>query len=374
MRILHCPSPAGGLGAALAAAERELGLDSRSVVFTPPLPGFPADEVLFQPELGRLGRELRRWGLLRRALSWADVVHLSFGSSIMPQRWPRAAWRGGIPALWRGYQLYAAIFEQRDLAWLRRAGKGIVVTYQGDDARQADVLRSRPGWSPVDEVEPAYYPPGSDEQKRRRIRRVARYAHRIYAVSPDLLALLPDHAELMPIPTVDPREWRPRERAANEVPVLAHAPSHRGVKGTRFVLDAVRRLQAEGVPLEFVLIEGADRYEARRALERADLVVDQLLLGWYGSVAVEAMALGTPVVAHIREEDLSLFPLEQQTELPVVAATPETVHAVLKELVTSRRSELPELGRRGRTYVERWHDPLVIAARLKREYEQITAD
>lgn len=330
------------------------------------------DEVLFEPGLGRLRREWRRWGLLRRALTWADVVHFNFGSSIMPQRWPRAAWREDAGAMWAGYRAYAALLEQRDLAWLARARKGIVVTYLGDDARQADVLR-RDGRAAVDEVDAAYYPPGSDEQKRRRIRRVDRYADRIYAVSPDLLPLLPERTELMPIPTVDPRDWRPRDRSPNPVPVLVHTPSHRGVKGTRFVLDAADRLRREGVPLKLVLLENADRTAVRAAFERADLVVDQLLLGWYGSVAVEAMALGTPVVAHIGQKELASFPPEQQSELPVVTATPETIREVLRELLTSRRHELPELGRKGRAYVERWHDPLVIAARLKREYEHIVA-
>ena len=43
--------------------------------------------------------------------------------------------------------------------------------------------------------------------------------------------------------------------------------------------------------------------EALGRLAAADLVVDQLVLGWYGAVAVEAMALGRPVLAYIREDE-----------------------------------------------------------------------
>jgi len=41
--------------------------------------------------------------------------------------------------------------------------------------------------------------------------------------------------------------------------------------------------------------------------ETADLLVDQLLTGWYGAVAVEMMALGKPVVCYLREDDLKFI-------------------------------------------------------------------
>ena len=81
-----------------------------------------------------------------------------------------------------------------------------------------------------------------------------------------------------------------------------HAPSHRGVKGTERVVEAVEQLRGEGIPLELELVEGRPHAEARKAYERADILVDQLLVGWYGAVAVELMALGRPVVCFMDEE------------------------------------------------------------------------
>jgi hypothetical protein len=60
-------------------------------------------------------------------------------------------------------------------------------------------------------------------------------------------------------------------------------------------------------------------------------------------------------------------------ESPIVNSTPTALYAVLKELLTVRKHEIPEIGRRSRAYVERWHDPLSIAARLKDEYQAIIA-
>jgi glycosyltransferase involved in cell wall biosynthesis len=138
-----------------------------------------------------------------------------------------------------------------------------------------------------------------------------------------------------------------------------------GSRGTRYVVAAVEWLE-----VEFDLVEGVDRHEARRRLERADVVVDQLLVGWYGGVAVEAMALGKPVVAYLRHEDLCAVPAEMRRELPIVEATPETLPDVLRGLIGS---DLDEIGRRSRTYAERWHDPRRIAERVETDYRRALA-
>jgi hypothetical protein len=143
------------------------------------------------------------------------------------------------------------------------------------------------------------------------------------------------------------------------------------VKGTRFILDAVRRLKSEGIQLEFVMVEGLAHTEAMQLYGKADLLIDQLLVGWYGGLAVELMALAKPVIAYLREEDLQFVPQAMREELPVVSATPQSIYHVLRDLLTVRRHQLPELGERGRKYVEMWHDPIRVAATLKTTYERI---
>ena len=155
------------------------------------------------------------------------------------------------------------------------------------------------------------------------------------------------------------------------MPVILHAPSHRGVKGTNYILDVTSRLKREGVALELRLVEGVSYIEARHIYESADLLIDQLLCGWYGGLAVELMALGKPVICYIRQGDLKFIPEQMREDFPIINATPTTIYEVLKEWLTVRRHELPEVGRRSRAYVERWHDPLKIAAKLKSEYEAI---
>jgi glycosyltransferase involved in cell wall biosynthesis len=373
---MHCPDNVAGHPAALAAAERALGLDSAAVSLTASPFDFPADEVLWQRPDALVRNEAARWRLLWRALTRVDVVHFNFGQSIMPP-WHGHRDRSGLRP--RAYlrravaDSYKRALWLRDLPLLRAAGKGIVVTYQGNDARQGDWCRRNQAVTAATHLDDDFY--RDDPLKRTAIERFARYSHATFSLNPDLLHVLPPQARFLPYASVDPRLWRP-ERVAldHHTPVVLHAPTNRAVKGTTYVVEAVRRLHREGVDFEFLLVEGLSHREARRLYRRADLLVDQLLVGWYGGLAVELMALGKPVVCYLRDADLGFLPAGMRGELPIIQASPDCIEAVLREWLTIRRGELPVVGLRSRSYVERWHDPLVIAARLKETYERVAAD
>lgn len=369
LKILHCPELIGGNPFSIAKAERAIGLASHCIALRPHPFGYPADEILSSG--GQIATQIARWRLLVRALGDYDVVHFNFGQSIMPQRIPTDALSDrGYRAWAKGLRnAFASVLELKDLKLLKWMGKGIVMTYQGDDARQGDYLRSRFNISPADES--GYYTQESDRMKRERIQSVDRSADAIFAVNPDLLHVLPARAQFLPYANLDISAIQPAPQRSRAVPLVVHAPSHRGVKGTRFVLDAVRRLKSEGVKLEFVMVEGLAHIEAMKLFAEADLLVDQLLAGWYGGLAVELMALAKPVIAYLREEDMCFIPQAMREELPVVNATPQSIYQVLRDLLTVRRHQLRELGERGRKYVEMWHDPIRVASTLKTTYESV---
>jgi glycosyltransferase involved in cell wall biosynthesis len=139
---------------------------------------------------------------------------------------------------------------------------------------------------------------------------------------------------------------------------VAHAPSDRQVKGTRHVEEAVAKLQREGHRVRLDLIEGVTRDEVLARVVQADVVVDQLLIGWYGAFAVEAMALGRPVLAYVREDEPEDNPFG--AELPIVRTTAAALADDLLALAGDGKRRL-ELGAAGRRFVEEHHDPRRIA-------------
>jgi len=366
LRVLHCPTTTGGNPQNLAVAERQLGAASWAVAFCQNYLGYRCDEVLWDVGTPLWKQQFKCWHLLVRALREFNVIHYNGGTPILP--WdipprllsPKGDLRNGFL---RGYTGLCRLAEQNLLT-----NKVVGVTYQGDDARQGDFSRQNFPVSIAQEVGDDYYSTESDARKRQRIAWFDHHADLIYALNPDLLHVLPRRATFMPYANVDMNLWQPVGKILTDIPLVLHAPSHRGAKGTRFILAAVDRLHAEGVSFEFILVENLSNAEARKLYERADLVIDQLLAGWYGGFAVEAMALGKPVVCYLREGDLGFLPVKMREQMPLIRAEPDDIYKVLRNWLTTRRHELAERGAASRAYVEYWHDPVRIAGSLLEDY------
>ena len=311
----------------LSRAERKLGLTSDVAVFTPSGYGYGFDIDIRARPTDPLWRQFgRRLSFLRRAVDAYDIFHFNFGQTILSIR------------------RFGRVVDE--LAWLRRREKTILFTYQGSDVRSSDHC-------PCTRLECRQL----DRYRRLAAGRALRYGDRVFYQNPDLRQWLPG-ASFLPYAAVDPSELRVEPLPARKEIVVVHAPTDRVIKGTQYVIEAVDMLRSEGVPIRLDLVEGVSREVALKRLASADLLVDQLMLGWYGTVAVEAMALGRPVMAYIHEDEPEDNPFG--AELPVVRTTPATLVDDLRAVAADRAS-LRELGVAGRRFVEQHHDPRQIA-------------
>jgi glycosyltransferase involved in cell wall biosynthesis len=196
------------------------------------------------------------------------------------------------------------------------------------------------------------------------------YADKVFALNPDLLHFLPG-GDFLRFASVDPRQWAPAVPASAKPTEkgpfrVLHMPTNRSIKGTRYVEQACAHLRVKGVPVELVLIEGVPHSRVKDLIAQADLVVDQLLIGWYGGFAVEAMALGKPVLCYLRDEDAKRF-VPFHNRIPIVRTTKETLADDLRSLLRSP-SRWDQIGETSRQFVEEWHDPLKIARRTIAAY------
>ena len=144
---------------------------------------------------------------------------------------------------------------------------------------------------------------------------------------------------------------------------IAHAPSSPQLKGTHYIREAVAELAAAGQPVELVELTGMAHGNVLKALAASDIVVDQLLIGAYGVVTIEALALGKPTICYIRDD---LRP-HYTGDLPVFAASVETIRDRISELV-ERREEWPAIGAASMSYAWRVHDETAVAKRLMALY------
>jgi hypothetical protein len=323
LRAIHSPVNVAGGPGAISAGLRELGVESTLLVFNerPFERGF--DVNLELRDTSRLGSVPFNLPKQLRALAWAlrrfDVFHFHAGLTLAPRRLTlpllHAAKKGVVFQSW-GSDLRGR--SASEVGYLQAAGAVIVGSYL---TRR---LAPRGPWPEYDVVPPA----------------------------------------------IVLQDWEPSTTEPGEVLRVAHAPSKRAVKGTEAVLAAVESLRSRGVPVELDLIEGVPNREARLRYAAADIVVDQLRIGWYGMFAIESMALAKPVVVHLDDQAAAETEEAFGLELPLVRAGESTLEDVLGGLVEAR-AELPVLGRRSREYVGRVHSHTAVARRVLEIYERV---
>jgi glycosyltransferase involved in cell wall biosynthesis len=308
LRVTHCPVNVAGIPWQNVQALRRKGVEARLVVFERGRLHHEADWSLDRhgPLPMRLLQQLAAYV---RLAPQTDVFHFYFGLTLIPQ-----SLQFPLDRLMRKKGIFHYLGSdirgksREQLAYGKRADAEIVGSY---DAQR---------WVPEAHV----IPPGLDLRR------------------------------FTPVPPSD---------AAR--PLVVHAPSNREKKGTSFVAEACRRLG-----LELDVVEGVPHEEARARYVRADIVVDQLKAGWHGVFALEAMALGKPVVSYLRPDVVERSAAGYGVAIPIVNATKETLVDVLRPLAADAGLRR-ELGAQSRAYVERVHDIDRVADRLLDLYRSL---
>jgi len=144
-------------------------------------------------------------------------------------------------------------------------------------------------------------------------------------------------------------------------------------KSTHIYLPLIEQLKKEGYPVELIFATDISNKEVRYLQAQADIVVDGLTFGFYGTNTKEAMMLGKPVICYLRpaflENIRSRLP-DYANEIPVVSATSETIHDVLVDLITnSAKRKL--IGQRSREFAVKWHSAEAGAKRMDKIYSEL---
>lgn len=263
---------------------------------------------------------------------------------------------------WSRTLLYGSPMQNEDvgfdLPFIKARGGRVVYRFTGMDLRDRQRCLATNPYSPFHED---YFAPTSERAQRQYGAMLRCYVDRFVVQDAEMRQHCPD-AAMIPR-AINLELWPFVGVGTAAIPLVVHAPTDGALKGTHHIVPVLEKLQDEGL-LRYKLVQGMSHQEARQWLEAADIVVDQVMLGYYGVVAVEAMALGKPVVAYVLED------LYRAYESPVVNANPDTLGACLRELVGdgARRQRCSQ---EGREFVERIHDVRKVAEHWLRVYEQV---
>jgi len=367
LKVLHLPYNVGSHPSLLSKYEAELGIRSISYNYFSSNKYTDETNTIIKEDKGILWNEYEALRFSKNNFNKFDIIHYNFGSTLLPVKKaidpynPRFS--KVLKLIYDGYGKAA-----RELEFKKNKGK-IFVTFQGDDGRRGSILeKNNPFVSeyagdflkrlmsvekPIEEIN----------------KKFLKYASKIYVLNPDLVNYFSGKAEFLPYASYDVYLQRNIGISGNSRIRIGHAPTVQDTKGTKYVFEAIESLKSEGFDIDFVLIEGLKRNEAIKLYETLDLLVDQLIIGWYGGLSLELMSMGKPVICYINEKDLRHIPEDMRNELPIINANPVTIKDVIREYITGKGVYLKEIGEKSRRYALKYHNPKSIAEKVKADYE-----
>jgi hypothetical protein len=349
MKVLHLPTNIASQMRVTVLALREMGIEARGLSGLSRMQYQNAGGLEVLPRgapgtswLKRKGYALRRAAMIVKAIAWADVVHWHYAPALpLDVDLRMAAMRGSkrFVEFW-GSDIRDPETEMADNPWYARVWDSGEYEYKHGESRAHSI----------------------DTQ-----RRFAKRGVKLLIPSPGMAPYV--KPEFFPqyqwtAPRLFLNEYEPHlPSAAAARPLVVHAPTAPGGKGTKYLLAAMEKLRTE-IDFDFQLIHGMPHHEARELISRCDLFVDQLIIGEYGLASVEAMALGKPVICYLKPSVLSSFP----EHVPVINASPDTVEEVLREWLRNG-ARRRETGERSRAWVEERHDARRVVQRIAEYYQ-----
>lgn len=313
-RLLIAPVNSAGQGFAWArAAERLPGVSAANFMYR------GADDVFAYPADHSVSTayfvQNRRWQAAQRRAITRGFTHVLVES---------------------GRQvLGGSSTPEDDIAWLRRRGIRVALLWHGSDIRLPDQHARTDPDSPFRDGRYAEQP---------RLQTITEANHRLlqsldlpaFVSTPDLLTDVPE-ATWLPV-VVDAARWAdaaPSAPLMRDRPVVVHAPSRAGLKGTALITPTMRRLHEEGA-VEYREITGVSASRMPEVYGKADIVLDQFSLGIYGVAACEALASGRVVVSHVSEVVRERVRTRTSRELPVLEARAADLERVLRDILADR--------------------------------------
>lgn len=138
------------------------------------------------------------------------------------------------------------------------------------------------------------------------------------------------------------------------------------IKGTQEILDAVSRIKQDGIDVKLINITGYHQSAVRYFQVQADICVDELRYGWFGSTPLECASLGVPTIVYINflfHKYWSLNYPHLVSSFPFLSADVTNIYDVLK-LLCLDSSLRDELKLKSVSFARSYLDPTSNAQRL----------
>lgn len=312
---------------------KEIGINAKSINYYPSYLEYEPEYAIDINSYRNIDEaNIKSKELAMKVIPENDIFHFHFGTSLT--------------------------LDYLDLPLLKELDKKIIMQYWGSDVRlYSEAVKFNP-YIKVKDV--------NEDEIKRKLEMISKYIPDCL-VDYELGEYVKDYHSNIHYTRVaiDINKYRYIDKTNNEKLLIVHAPTSPEVKGTSYILKAIEDLKIK-YNFDFKLVQGMKHEEAIKIYEKADIIIDQILIGSHGVFAVEAMAMGKPVICWISDFMKEKYP----KELPIISANPDNFKEKL-EYTIKNKDMLAEIGLKGRKYVEKYHDRKIISNNLYNIYKKL---
>jgi glycosyltransferase involved in cell wall biosynthesis len=152
----------------------------------------------------------------------------------------------------------------------------------------------------------------------------------------------------------------------NKIPIIIHSPSNPEIKGTKYIEKAINNMREKGLKFEYKRLEKIPNDIAQNIYKKSDIIIDQLLIGSFGTLAIEGMGYGKPVVCYIMDDIKDNY----CPDCPIFNANINNIEERLTTLVKDSNLRI-ELGKKGVEFVKKYLDNATILKAMEKIYEEL---
>ncbi len=283
---------------------------------------------------------------LYNLLKWADVFHYHWGP-IFP--------------------------DKRDLKWIADSGKPLFIEWVGSEIRIPEVCKkNNPYYASV-------FDNGYEYNKMESLagslalQKTFQEAGAIPLIIPEMNMYVQKEMFHKTFPSylrLDVKKFTPVfPSIKNGKPLIVHSPTAKICKGSNLIIAVINELK-KTYDFEFVLLNDMSRNEVLTVTQKADIFLDQIILGSHGAAMMEAMAMGKPVMCYIMDE---VFEGGLPKECPVINTNPDNLKERLINLITNPQLR-HDIGKESRVFAENYFDVDKIAMYLAETYSSALSD
>lgn len=278
--------------------------------------------------------------------------------------------------IWHLNFMEAFFFYPLNLFLLKIFGKKIVVTFRGAEVRTnldflpKEIYQKLPASAWPEYYQRIYQFGGwKNWQKRWRVKIFIWFADQVVLTGPFLAGQVSRFEAIIPYAREIGRIGRLEKLAKrNKKLTILHLPSEPVVKGTSEIEKIFKKLKKIYPKVDFKILSPRTHLETIEEMAKADIVIDQILVGWYGGQAVEALAMGKIVMAYLSPTYLNFVSFGG--EIPIWNTNFWTFEQDLRLLLKILPRIKSEWGRAAVEFAKKYHSHSAIANQYLEIYRQ----